>query len=68
MDREGCRRPAGTCRMTGFARGGYAKRPVIGVDRLVVIGLVTTYAGVGGIIVVSSRVTAVAIGCSMGSR
>ena len=54
--------------MTGLARGGYAKRPMVGVDRLVVISLVTTYAGVGGIIVVSSRVTAVAIGCSMGSR
>ena len=68
MDREGCWRPAGTCRMTGFARGGYAKRPVIGVDRLVVIGLVTTCASVGGIVVISIWVTAVAIGRGMGSR
>ena len=68
MDRKGCRGPAGTSGMTGLARGGYAKRSVIGVDRLVVIGLVTTYARAGGIVVISSRVTAVAIGRSMGSR
>ena len=54
--------------MTGLTRGGYAKRPVIGVYRLVVIGLVTTYAGIWGVIVISSRVTAVAIGRCMGSR
>ena len=66
MDREGCRSPARIGGMTRLARGRYAKRKVVGVYRLVIIGLVTTYAGVGGIVVISSRVTAVAIGRSMG--
>ena len=52
--------------MTGLTGGRDTKRPVIGVDRLVVIGLVTTYAGIWGVIVISSRVTTVAIGRSMG--
>ena len=54
--------------MTGLARSWDTKRNVVGVYRLVVTGLVTTYAGIGGIVVISSWVTAVAIGCSMGSR
>ena len=50
--------------MTGLTGGGYAQRSVVGVDRLVVVGLVTTYAGVGGIIVISTNMAAVAIhGC-----
>ena len=68
MDREGCWRPAGIGRMTGFTRSWYAKRPMVGVDRLVVTGLMATHAGSGGVVVGSSRVTAVAIGSSMGSR
>ena len=66
MDREGRRGPAGTCRMTGLTRGGYTQRSVVGVYRLVVIGLVTTHAGGGGIVVIPSRVTTVAVGRSMG--
>ena len=54
--------------MTGFTRGRYTQRSMVGIDRLVVIGLVTTYAGVGRVVVISSRVTTVAIGRSMGSR
>ena len=61
MDREGCRSPAGTGRMTGFTRSWYAKRPMVGVYRLVVIGLMATHAGVGGVIVISTLVAAVAI-------
>ena len=61
MDREGRRRPAGIGGMTGLTRGGYAQHPMVGVYRLVVIGLVTTYAGGGGIVVISSFVAAVAI-------
>ena len=61
MDREGCWRPAGIGRMTGFTSSWYTKGCVIGVYRLVVIGLVTTYAGGGGIVVISSFVAAVAI-------
>ena len=67
MDREGCRSPAGTGCMTGLARSWYTKRSVIGVDRLIVIGLVTTYAGVGRIVVISSRVTTVAVYSCMGA-
>ena len=66
MDREGRRSPAGTSGMTGLAGGGHTQRPMVGVYRLVVIGLVTTYAGVGGVIVISIWVAAVAIGRSMG--
>ena len=47
--------------MTGLARGRNAKRPVVGVYRLVVTGLVTTHAGVGGIIVVSTNMAAVTL-------
>ena len=61
MDREGCWRPAGTGGMTGLARSWYAQRPMVGVYRLVVIGLVTTYAGFGGIVVISSFVATVAL-------
>ena len=68
MDRVGCRSPAGTSRMTGLARSWYAQRPMVGVYRLVVTGLVTTYAGIGGVVVVSIWVAAIAIGSSMGSR
>ena len=68
MDREGCRSPARIGGMAGLTRGRYAKRCVVGVYRLVVISLVTTYARAGGIVVISSRVAAVAIGRSMGSR
>ena len=68
MDRERSRSPAGTSRMTGLAGGWYAKRKVVRVYRLVVTGLVTTYAGAGGVVVISARVTAVAISSSMGSR
>ena len=68
MDREGSWRPAGIGRMTGFTRSWYAKRCVIWIYRLVVIGLMATHAGSGGVVVVSSRVTAVAIGRGMGSR
>ena len=68
MDREGCWRPAGTGGMTGLTGGWYAKRNVVGVYRLVVTGLLSTYADIGGVVVVSSRVTTVAIGRSMGSR
>ena len=68
MDREGCRSPARIGGMTGLTGGRYTQRPMVGVYRLVVTGLVTTYAGAGGVIVVSSRVTAVAISSSMGSR
>ena len=68
MDREGCRRPARTSRMTGLARSWDTKRNVVGVYRLVVTGLVTTYAGAGGVVVVSIWVTTVAIGCCMSSR
>ena len=68
MDREGCRSPAGIGGMTGLARSWYAQRPMVGVYRLVVTGLVTTYAGIGGVVVISSRVTTVAIGRGMGSR
>ena len=68
MDREGRWSPAGTSRMTGLTRGGYAQRPMVGVYRLVVTGLVTTYAGAGGVVVVSFWVTTVAIGRGMGSR
>ena len=64
MDREGRRSPAGIGCMTGLARSWYAQRPVVGVDRLVVIGLVTTHAGGGRVVVVSTNMAAVAIhGC-----
>ena len=68
MNRESCRSPAGSSRMTGFTRSWYAKRCVIWIYRLVVIGLVTTYAGIWGIVVISIWVAAVAIGRGMGSR
>ena len=68
MDREGSWRPAGIGRMTGFTRSWYAKRCVIWIYRLVVIGLMTTYAGIWGIVVISIWVTAVAIDRGMGSR
>ena len=64
MDREGCWRPAGTGGMTGLARSWYAQRPMVGVYRLVVTGLVTTYAGIGGVVVISTNMTTAAIhGC-----
>ena len=66
MDREGRRSPAGTGCMTSLARSWYAQRCVVGVDRLIVVGLVTTYAGGGGIVVIPARVTTVAVGRSMG--
>ena len=47
--------------MAGFTRGWYTQRNVVGVYRLVVTGLVTTYAGVGGVVVISSLMAAVAI-------
>ena len=47
--------------MTGLAGGWYAKRKVVRVYRLVVIGLMATHAGVGGVIVISTLVAAVAI-------
>ena len=47
--------------MAGFTGGGYAQRPMVGIYRLVIISLVTTYAGIGGIVVISSFVAAVAI-------
>ena len=53
--------------MTRLARSGYAQRPMVGVYRLVVVGLVTTYASVGGIVVVSTNMTTVAIHGGMGS-
>ena len=68
MDREGRRSPAGIGGMTGLACSRDAKCPVVGVYRLVVTGLVTTYAGIGGVVVISSWMTAVAISSSMGSR
>ena len=68
MDREGRRSPTWIGGMTGFTRGRYAQRSVVGVDRLVVISLVTTHAGAGGVVVVSIWVTTVAIGCCMSSR
>ena len=68
MDREGCRSPAGTGGMTRLARSWYAQLPMVGIYRLVIIGLVTTHAGVGRVVVISARVTTVAIGRSMGSR
>ena len=61
MNREGRRSPAGTSRMTGFARSWDTKRNVVGVYRLVVIGLVTSYAGGGGVVVVTAWVTAVTV-------
>ena len=54
--------------MAGFTGGGYAQRPMVGIYRLVIISLVTTYAGIGGVVVISIWVTAVAIGRGMGSR
>ena len=66
MDRKGRRSPAGTGGMTSLTRGGYAQHSVIGIGRVVVIGLMTTYAVVGSIVVISSRVTTVAVGRSMG--
>ena len=68
MDREGRRSPAGIGGMTSLARSWYAQRSMIGIYRLVVIGLMTTYAGIWGIVVISIWVTAVAIGRGMGSR
>ena len=47
--------------MTGLAGSRDAKCPMVGVYRLVVIGLVTTYAGIGGIVVISSFVATVAL-------
>ena len=47
--------------MTRLARSGYAQRPMVGIYRLVIIGLMTTYAGIGGIVVISTNMTAVAI-------
>ena len=54
--------------MTGLAGGRDTKCNVIGIYGLVIIGLVTTHAGIGGVIVIPARVTAVAISSSMGSR
>ena len=68
MNRKGRRGPAGIGGMTFVAGGRKSKRSVIGIGRVVVIGLMTTYAGVGSIVVISSRVTTVAIGRSMSSR
>ena len=67
MDRESCRSPAWSSRMTGLTRSWYAKRNVVGVCRLVVTGLVTTYAGAGGVVVVSTLMAAVAIYGGVGS-
>ena len=67
MNGKGSRAPAGTGRMTFIAGGRKSKRNVIWVGGIVVIGLVTTHAGGGGIVVIPARVTAVAIGRSMGS-
>ena len=53
--------------MTGLAGGRDTKCNVIGIYGLVIIGLVTTHAGVGGIVVISSFVAAVAIHGGMGS-
>ena len=66
MDREGRRRPTRIGGMTGLTGGRYAQRSVVGIYGLVVIGLVTTHAGIWGIVVISSRVTTVAVGRSMG--
>ena len=61
MDREGCRSPARIGGMTGLAGGWYAKRKVVGVYRLVVIGLVTSYAGIWGVVVISTNMAAVTL-------
>ena len=61
MDREGRRSPAWIGGMTGLTRGRNAKRCVIWIYRLVVTGLVTTYAGVGGVVVISTNMAAVTL-------
>ena len=68
MDRKGSRSPARIGGMTGLARSWDTQRPMVRVYRLVVTGLMTTYAGIGGVVVISSWMTAVAISRSMGSR
>ena len=47
--------------MTGLAGGWYAKRKVVRVYRLVVIGLVTTYAGIWGVVVISTNMATVTL-------
>ena len=61
MNGKGRRAPAGIGRMTFIAGGRKAKRNVIGIGGIVVIGLVTSYTRGGGIVVIAARVTAVAI-------
>ena len=64
MNSKGCRGPARIGRMKRLTCSWYAQRSVVGVDRLVVIGLVTTHAGGGRVVVVSTNMAAVAIhGC-----
>ena len=61
MDREGCRSPAGIGCMTGLTGGRYTQRPMVGVCRLVVTGLVTTYAGIWGVVVISTNMATVTL-------
>ena len=51
--------------MTGFARSWDTKRNVVGVYRLVVTGLVTTYAGIGSVVVISTNMAAVTLYCGV---
>ena len=61
MDRKSSWRPARIGGMTGLTRGRYAQRPVVGVDRLVVISLVTAYAGVGRVVEIPAHMATVAV-------
>ena len=61
MDREEGRRPAGIGSVTIDAGGRNAKRTMVRIRRVVVIGLVTAHTGVGRVVINAARVTTVAI-------
>jgi len=61
---ERCRLPVRDCGMTGFTGCRNPQCTMIWIDRLIVISLVTSYAGGGSIVVIPARVTTVAVyGC-----
>ena len=47
--------------MTGLTRSWDTQRPMVGVYRLVVTGLVTTYAGIGSVVVISTNMAGVTL-------
>ena len=62
MNSEGCRSPSRVCGMTIAAGGWNIQGNMVGIGGAVEIGLMTSHTGIGCVVIVTARVTAVAIG------